>query len=112
MHRMLKRIILVIVVLAILPVALYSPAGNAREQALSTSQPGILTADGGDPVPIPWHKVAAVPSSEPSVLIADGGDPVPIPWHKVAAVPSSEPSVLIADGGDPVPIPWHKVAVA
>ena len=45
---------------------------------------GILTADGGKPLPDPW-------------IIADGGKPLPDPW-------------VIADGGKPLPDPWVGVA--
>jgi len=34
--------------------------------------PGILTADGGKPMPNPW-------------LVADGGKPMPNPWLGIAS---------------------------
>jgi hypothetical protein len=45
---------------------------------------GVLTADGGRPLPTPW-------------FTADGGRPLPTPW-------------LVADGGRPLPTPWIGIA--
>jgi hypothetical protein len=58
---------------------------------------GILTADGGKPLPDPWSLVAdgGKPLPDPWI-IADGGKPLPDPW-------------LIADGGKPLPDPWVGV---
>ena len=45
---------------------------------------GVLSADGGRPLPTPW-------------FTADGGRPLPTPW-------------LVADGGRPLPTPWIGIA--
>jgi hypothetical protein len=44
-------------VLAIFPVAVQAPPSKSGILSLPVSQPSLLTADGSDPVPIPWHKV-------------------------------------------------------
>jgi hypothetical protein len=58
---------------------------------------GILTADGGKPVPNPWVVADGGKPVPNPWLVADGGKPVPNPW-------------LVADGGKPVPNPWLGIA--
>lgn len=77
-------VVIILAVVTILPIAFCGPSTNIGQRSLRASPQGVLTADGGDPVPIPWF-MAGSQSSEPGVLIADGGDPVPIPWRKIAA---------------------------